>query len=125
MADNFISGNTSYVTLGALAYSFGGWRLNVDGGTKKFFALGSNFQRTTAGGIAGTPVLDGPYNAGNMPLVIGTLYELHLGFAPGIELVLTARFSVVDYSTKVEAGGDPAQCSASFDSDGSFGISFN
>ncbi len=124
MPDNFISGNDSYVKLGAQSYSFSKWRLPVDGGVKKFFTFGSNFQRTTAGGIAATPVVEGPYNSGNMPLTVNTVYELHLGFAVGVELVLNARLSSVEFSTEISAGGDPGQCSVTFESDGAFSVSF-
>ncbi|MBP3956469.1 hypothetical protein J8F10_14405 [Gemmata sp. G18] len=124
MADNWISGNNSYVRLGAQSYEFGKWRLPVEGGVKKFFAFGHNFQRTTAGGVAATPVVDGAYNAGNMPLTVNALYELHLGFAAGIELALNARLSSVEYSAEISAGGDPGMVSCTFESDGEFSIIF-
>ncbi len=125
MPDNFISGNDSYVKLGAASYSFGKWRLPVEGGVKKFFAFGHNFQRTTAGGVSATPVVEGPYNAGNMPLVVNQVYEVHLGFAVGVELVLNARLSTVEYSTQISAGDDPGQVSVTFESDGVFTIAYS
>ncbi|HEY1188103.1 MAG TPA: hypothetical protein VGE74_10625 [Gemmata sp.] len=124
MPDNFISGNNSYVKLGSLSYSFSKWRLPIDSGNKKFFAFGSQAQRTLPGGYAATPVCDGPYNAGNMPLSAGVVYELHLGFAPGVELVVNARVANIEYSAEITAGGDPAQCSVTFDSHGEFSISY-
>ncbi|AMV27372.1 hypothetical protein VT84_23435 [Gemmata sp. SH-PL17] len=124
MADNWISGNESYVKLGAVSYGFGKWRLPVEGGVKKFFAFGHNFQRTTAGGVSATPVVEGAYNAGNMPLVVNQVYELHLGFAVGVELVLNARLSTVEYSTQISAGDDPGQVSVTFESDGVFTIAY-
>lgn len=125
MPDNFISGNDSYVKLGALAYNFGEWKLPIDGGVKKFFAFGSKFQRTLPGGIAAAPVVSGPYNAGNMPLALHAVYELHLGFAAGVELVVNARVSNIEFGSKIEAGGEPGgQCSVTFESEGDFGITF-
>ena len=124
MADNFISGNESYVRLGSLSYSFAKWRLPIDAGVKKFFAFGSAAQRTLPGGYAGTPVCEGPYNAGNMPLALGALVELHLGFAPGVELAVNARIGSIEFSTEVSSGGEPAQCSVTFETHGDFTISF-
>lgn len=124
MPDNFISGNASYVKLGVLEYSFNKWRLPIDGGVKKFFAFGHNFQRTLPGGVAGQPQVSGPYNAGNMPLTINALYELHLGWAVGVELVVTARCANIEYGSEINAGGDPGQCSVTFESDGPFTVVF-
>ncbi|AMV25526.1 hypothetical protein VT84_14100 [Gemmata sp. SH-PL17] len=124
MPDAFISGNDSYVKLGAQSYSFNKWRLPVDGGVKKFFAFGSNKQRTTPGGVAASPVVEGAYNAGNMPLSINVVYELHLGFAIGVELVLNARLASVEYSTEMSAGGEPGMVSCTFESDGEFTVDF-
>ncbi len=125
MPDNFIGGADSYVKLDALAYNFGKWRLPYDGGVRKFFAFGSNFQRTTAGGISASPVVEGPYNAGNMPLVLNQIYALHLGFAVGIELLLNARLANIEYSSETGQGGEPGgQVTCTFESDGSFTVSF-
>lgn len=124
MPDNYISGNESYVQLGAVTYNFSKWRLPIDGGVKKFFAFGSNFQRTLPGGIAAQPQVSGPYNQSNMPLVLNTVYVLHLGWAAGIELLLSARVANIEYSTEVSAGGEPGQCSVTFESEGSFTVSF-
>ncbi len=124
MPDNFISGNEIYIKLGAVSYSFSKWRLPIDGGVKKFFAAGHNFQRTLPGGIAGQPQVSGPYNQGNMPLVVNVVYELHLGWAAGIELVISGRVANIEYSNEVSAGGEPGQCSVTFESDGIFTVSF-
>lgn len=124
MANDFISGNDSYVKLGVVAYQFNKWRLPIDGGTKKFFAFGSSFQRTLPGGKSAQPQVSGPYDAGNMPLAVGVVYELHLGWAVGLELVVSARVSNIDYSSEVSAGGEPGQCSVTFESEGSFTVSF-
>jgi hypothetical protein len=120
--DNFISGNDMYVKLGSTEYSFGAWTFTVDGGNKKFFAAGSAFQRTLPGGIAGTVEADGPYNSGNMPLQVGVVYEFHLGLETGDEFIVDARLGNVKYGNKIDAGGQPASCSISADSDGEFNI---
>lgn len=125
MPDNFISGNTGYVALGALSYSFGAWKLTVDPGTKKFFAFGSAFQRTLPGGFAATISCDGPYNAGNMPLTPGAVYEFHLGWALGLEFVCNARLGPIDYSNKIQPNGDPGTVGITADSEGAFSINLN
>ena len=124
MPDNFISGNDGYTKLGAVAYNFGKWTFPIDGGVKKFFAFGSAFQRTSAGGISGQVTLEGPYNQGNMPLVLHTVYELHLGWAVGVEIVVNARLANIEYSNEVSAGGEPGGVSCVFESDGAFTVSF-
>ncbi len=124
MPDNFISGVDGYVKLGALAYNFKNWKLSVDPGLKKFFAFGSAFQRTLPGGIAGVITCTGPLNKGNTPLVPGVVYEFHLGWAFGLELVVNARLGPTDFETEISQGGDPAGVSITADSEGAFGISF-
>lgn len=120
MPDTFYGGDTAYVKLGAASYSFNNWELPIDGGTKKFFAFGSNYQRTTAGGISGEVVCTGPYNVGNMPLVVNTIYELHLGHAPGVEHVVSARLANIKLSSTIDQGGDPDTIACTFFSDGAF-----
>jgi hypothetical protein len=123
--DNFISGNEGYVKLGATAYTFGEWQFPVEGGTRKFFAFGSDFQKTLPGGKSAQVTVKGPYNAGNMALVVGDVYEMHLGWAAGVELVVSARLDKVDFGNKIGQGGEPGgQISCTFESEGAFGISF-
>ena len=125
MPDNFISGNESYVKLGAVSYQFGKWKIPIDGGTKTFFAFGSNFQRTLPGGIKGQPSVEGAYDQGNMPLTVGALYELHLGWTTGVELVVNARLSTVEFGSEIGAGGEPGgKVTAGFESHGPFSVAF-
>lgn len=124
MPDNFISGNEAYTKLGATSYTFNRWTLPIEGGVKKFFAFGSKFQRTTPGGISTQIVLEGPYNRGNMPLVLHAVYDVHLGFEAGVEMVVSARLANIEYGVAISQGGDPAGCKCTFESDGDFGINF-
>ncbi len=125
MADNFISGNDGFAKLGTDAYNFNKWALPIEGGTKKFFAFGSDFQRTLPGGKSAQVSMEGAYNQSNMPLTIGTVYALHLGWAVGIELALSARCSNIEYSNAIGQGGEPGgQCKVTFDSEGTFTIIF-
>lgn len=122
MPDNYISGNDGYVKLGTTEYNFGNWKCSIDPGNKKFFAFGSRFQRTLPGGVAGTITAEGPYNAGNMPLTPGVVYEFHLGYESGLEIVVSARLGPIDFSNAIGAGGDPGQVSITADSEGEFTI---
>ncbi len=125
MPDNYISGNDGYVKLGIVDYGFGEWSFPVEGGVKRFFAFGSKFQRTLPGGISAQINMKGAYNQGNMPLVLHNVYELHLGWAVGIELTVSGRLDKVHYSNKIGPGGEPGgQCEVTFESEGAFGISF-
>lgn len=111
--------------LDTINYAFKKWAFPVKGGTKVFFAFGSDFQRTLPGGKGAQITLDGAYNQGNMPLVIGQVYPLHLGWDVMTELEVTARLADVNYSAEIGAGGEPGgQCQAVFESDGPFEVSF-
>lgn len=121
---SFISGNDGYVKLGATSYSFNNWKLTVDPGNKKFFAFGSRFQRTLPGGVAGTISASGPYNSGSTALAPGTVYEFHLGWEAGVEIVVSARLGPVDFTNAVQPGGEPGTVGITADSEGTFTISF-
>lgn len=124
MPDNFISGNEAYVKLGVAAYSFNKWRIPIDGGVKKFFAFGSNFQLTLPGGIGAQIVVEGPYNQGNMPLVLNNLYAVHLGWMAGVEILVTARLAKIEYNNQLSSGGEPGGATCTFESHGAFAVSF-
>lgn len=125
MPDNFISGNEGFTKLGSVEYSFKKWAFPIKGGTKVFFAFGSDFQRTLPGGKGAQITMEGAYNQGNMPLTIGTVYALHLGWAVGIELTVSARCSDINYSNEIGQGGEPGgQCSVTFESEGPFTVVF-
>lgn len=125
MPDNFVSGVDGYTKLGAVAYNFGEWEFPVEGGTRKFFAFGHDFQRTLPGGKSAQITMRGAYNAGNMPLAVGVVYQLHLGWMAGIEIVVSGRLDKVRYSNKTGQGGEPGgQAECVFESEGVFGISF-
>ncbi len=125
MPDNFVSGNDGFVKLGTVDYAFKKWSFPVKGGTKVFFAFGSDFQRTLPGGKGAQITLEGAYDQGNMPLTVGMLYELHLGWSVGVELVVSARLSDPTFSNEIGAGGEPGgQVGVTFDSDGPFTIIF-
>jgi hypothetical protein len=125
VADNFIGGNDAYVQLDEILYSFKNWGFPIDGGTRKFFSFGSDFQRTLPGGKSAQVTMEGAYNQGNMPLVIGVVYEVHCGWEEGIEFLVSCRIDKIEYSNEIGAGGEPGgQCKVTMESEGSFVIDF-
>ncbi len=120
MADNYIGGADGYVKLGATAYNFAKWTCEFDPGNIKFFAFGSSFQITLPSGKSAKLSFEGPYNQGNMPLTPGTVYEFHLGWMVGIEIVVSARLGPLKVSNEIKQGGEPAPVSCEADSHGSF-----
>ena len=126
MADNFISGNDGAVTLGSTEYSFKKWTIPIEGGTRRFFAFGSDFQRTLPGGKSAQVVLEGAYNQGNMPLTIGAVVTVTLVWTTLISIGLSARISNIEFSNEIGQGGEPGgQCKVTLDSEGSFTITFS
>ena len=125
MADNFISGVQGSFLVDDIAMNFKNWKFPIDGGTRKFFAFGSGFQRTLPGGISAEITAEGAYNQGNMPLALGALGDLVLGWDDNVNLTVTARLSNIEYSNEIGQGGEPGgQCKVTFASDGEFEITF-
>lgn len=122
MPDQFIGGNDSYVKLGAVAYGFNKWNIPIDAGVKTFYVFGTQGQLTVAGGYGAEITAEGVYNAGNFPMIVGNLYDVHLGFAPGVELLVTARLANAEFSTQISQGGDPAGVKVTFKSHGNFSL---
>lgn len=126
MADNFISGVGANVNMDGVDYSFTSWKLPIKSGTKIFFAFGSDFQRTLAGAIGAAVVLEGYYNQGNMPLVIGTLVMLTLTWDTGITLVVQARVGDIDFGAKIDQTEEPGgTVTVTLPTDGPFTVSYN
>ncbi len=118
------SGNDAFVKLGSTAYAFSKWSIDFDSGNKKYHAFGSPAQKTLEGGYGGTVTLEGPYDNATMVLAMGTLYTLHLGLTASLELVVAGRVADGSIGTEISQGGDPAQVSVKFDTDGTFALAF-
>jgi hypothetical protein len=118
MADNYISGKSGSVTIAAVAYPFGKWKLAMKSGLPKVtnFSTGG-YQLLVSGITQGTITLEGPYNEGNMPLTAGNSYAFVLLWATGISLSCTAFVESIEASTDVEQAGHivvTAQTSGAF-----------
>lgn len=111
------SGITGFVKLGSTTYAFGKWSLAMKAGTPKVTNFTSAYQAVVAGVVSATLTLSGPWDYGNMPLVIGTSYVFHLGLDTGVELSLTAIVSGITPENDVE---DAARVTVTAESNGSF-----
>jgi hypothetical protein len=112
------SGTTGFVKLGAATYAFGKWKLAIKGGTPPVTNFtGGGFQQIVPGVVKGTLTLSGPWDYGNMPLVVNTSYVFHLGLDTGIELVVTAQVSGIEPEDDVE---DAARVTVTAESNGAF-----
>lgn len=118
MADNYISGKTGSVLIGATPYSFGKWKLAMKTGLPKvtnFTTAG--YQLLVSGITAGTITIEGPYNQSNMAFACGTSYTFILGWTNAVSITVTAFIESIEASTDVEQAGHvviTAQSSGTF-----------
>lgn len=117
MPFNPIGGPSGSVLVGGTPYAFGKWRAALKNGLPRVNNFTSAFQQLVAGLTSATLSMDGPYDAGNMPLVSGNLYEFTLNFAPSISLVVNGRVGEISPSQDIE---DAARVSVTVESTGIF-----
>jgi hypothetical protein len=105
MADNYLSGISGYVKLGATAYSFNKWECEFE--TKQNVVnnfTGAGYQQIVSGITKAQLTLEMQgYNEGNCALTCGNSYTFHCGFASGpIELVVTGNIRTITASNDVD-----------------------
>ncbi len=101
-----LSGKTGYVTVGGLAFRFGKWSLPMTCRTPAANNFVDAPYEVYVSGLLGAKLTcSGPYDAGNMPLVIGNAYVFVLGFTPGIFLTTPAIVNGLTATDDVE--GNP------------------
>src|SRR6185437_7116347 len=99
MAQNFISGKNGYVNVEGVAYSFGKWRCPMTAGTPKVFNFnGGGFEQYVSGLIGAKVTLEGPWDVGNMPLVVGNTYTFTLGVSVSVFLTVAGIVNSVEPS---------------------------
>lgn len=104
MADNYLSGTTGHVLLGATEYSFGKWRLDMETAVPKVTNFTSGgFQALVSGITKGTITLEGPYNQGNMPLTCGNSYSFVLKWTASVSITVTALITKLSIDDDAEA----------------------
>ncbi len=82
-----LSGKSGFVLVGATAYGFDKWGIDMESGVPDVTNWTSGgFQELVTGVVKGTVTVSGPLDSGSMPLVVNTTYTFHLGFDTGVEL---------------------------------------
>jgi hypothetical protein len=114
----FASGPSGAVLVGGVAYALGKWRMSQKAGLPKVNNFTSPYQQLVAGLWSGTITVEGPYNAGSMPMAAGTSYALTLRFTAGVDLTCaTAYCESIDPSQDIE---DAARITITFQTSGAF-----
>jgi hypothetical protein len=113
----FIAGTSGSVLVGGVAYAFGKWRFAMKAGLPKVNNFTSAYQQLVAGLISGTLTLEGPYDAGNMPIAAGTSYAFTLKFSAAVTLTVTCYVEDITPSQDIE---DAARVTVTAQSTGSF-----
>lgn len=105
MADNYLSGITGGVLIGGPAYSFKKWKLamNTKMVIRNNFTV-QGFQRLVAGFTKGTVTAEGPYNAGNFPIVCGVFYVFTLQWSANLAIVVTCGVQDLEPDDDAEDG---------------------
>lgn len=113
-----LSGKTGYVKVGSTDYAFGKWKVGIKGGAPKITNWKTGgFQKVVPGVVLGDLTLNGPMDAGSMPLAVNTTYTFHLGMDTGIELAVPAQVTGIDVDNDVE---DAPRVSVTATSNGEF-----
>jgi hypothetical protein len=117
MAFTPIAGPSGSVLVGGVAFAFGKWRFAMKAGLPKVNNFTSAYQQLVAGLISGTLTLEGPYDAGNMPIAAGTSYAFTLKFSAAVTLTVTCYVEDITPSQDIE---DAARVTVTAQSTGSF-----
>lgn len=120
MPYNPIGGPSGSVLVGGVAYAFGKWRFSAKTNLPKVNNFTSSYQQLVAGLWSGTLSIEGPYDAGNMPLTSGTTYTFTLKFSNSYTLSVPAVVESIDSSQDIE---DAARISITAQTSGTFTIS--
>lgn len=116
----YLSGKTGSVLVNGVAYPFDKWKLSITVGKPKVTNFKTSpYQALVSGILAGKLSLEGPYDAGNMPLTGGNEYVFTLGWTVALNIQVQC---IVDLDLSNDVEQNP-KVSISGESDGSFGIS--
>lgn len=114
---NFLSGILAGVLVNGNEYRFKKWRIPIQTGLPKVNNFTSAFQLLVTGLTKATIYLEGPYDAGNMPMTSGNEYTITLQWSASLALVVTANIGELLPDDDVE---DAARIQVTFESNGSF-----
>ncbi len=105
MADSYLSGLTANALVGGTAYSFKSWKLSMKNKliSRNNFTVGG-YNRWIAGFQGATLTLQGPYNAGNMPLTCGASYTFTLQWSVSLSITVVAFVETLEPDDDAEDG---------------------
>lgn len=98
-----LSGKTGFVALAGRKYRFGKWDLPLTMNTPKANNfIDAPFSIFVGGLFEAKLTCDGPYDLGNMPLVLGNVYIFTLGWTPAVSFTVTGYLNSLNPSNDVE-----------------------
>lgn len=117
----FNAGPSGATLVGGVAYALGKWRFSQKAALPKVNNFTSGYQELVSGLKSGTITMEGPYNAGAMPMSAGSSYALTLRVVAGVDLLApTAYCESIDPSQDID---DAARVTMTFQTSGSFSYS--
>jgi len=117
MSFNPLSGIVGAVTINAATFALGKWTFDMECGIPNVNNFTSAYQQIVPGVTKGTLHISGPYDGGNMPLVVGTSYAFVLKASASISLTVTAIVNKITPSQDID---DAARVDIEASSNGSF-----
>jgi hypothetical protein len=112
-----LAGNVLTITGEVAEYAFGKWRIPMQSNLPRVNNFTSAYQVLRKGLIRANIVLEGPYDAGNMPLAVNGSYLFTLGWTASLALEVTAVVNDITPDNNVE---DAPRCNISAESSGAF-----
>ncbi len=89
-----LSGKTGYVLIGGIPYRFGKWDLPMTAGVPKAFNfVDAPYEVYVSGLIGAKLTADGPYDAGNMGMIVSNTYVFSLGWTNTLFVGVTSTVS--------------------------------
>ncbi len=99
----FLSGKDGSVKIGATSFAFGKWRVPLKIGLPKVTNFTSQGAQLLVTGVyAGTVIVEGPWDVGNMPFALGQSAVWLLGVSNAIALSVTGYIESIEPSDDTE-----------------------
>lgn len=118
MPFNPLAGKFASVTIGTTTYAFSGWSASIKNTLGKVTNFtGGGYAQFVPGITEAKITLEGPYDEGNMPFVVGNLYVLILGYTDLITLTVGAICETIEPTVDVEK---EQRVKITFQSEGTF-----
>lgn len=122
MAFNPASGKEGSVLIGTVPYAFKNWKINSGQELPKVNNFtGGGFQQVVGGLEGGELTFEGPWDVGNMPIVVGNSYTFICAVNGSVSVSVPAIVGKIEFGTDVE---DAARVKVSAQTNGSFSVEF-